>query len=62
MKKREHLNKKENNSDYTQMRRNHMLSLGFCSECSNFNDRFPMSCCSKCSHNKKLRRVYPDGK
>jgi hypothetical protein len=44
-------------SEYIALRRNIMLSMGFCSECSRFNDLFPFKCCSRCKDRKKERHL-----
>ena len=58
MKKRNTIPKVENNRQYIAMRRDAMLSMGFCSECSNFNDLFPTKCCSGCKQRKSDNHAY----
>jgi len=60
MEKRKNSPSKKDNINYIKQRRNHMLSMGFCPECSRYNDLFPAKCCSRCSEGKHAR--YASGK
>lgn len=53
---KKHLSKVEAN----RVRREALAAMGFCPSCNRFNDRFPLSECSRCTDLKRMR--FKNGK
>jgi hypothetical protein len=42
-------------AEYTRMRRNALIAMGFCPSCLEFNDNFPDMKCKECKEKHKVR-------
>lgn len=50
------------NPIYTKLRRDALLAMGFCSACSEWNDRFPNRVCSECCKVFALKEAHRHSK